>query len=107
MADSVNTPNIGNDGQNAAVVRENGGLPAWKSLYQTAILEMDTSMIIGRIAEAERAIVERALALHKEPASEHAKELGALAYSANFLAELRLLETTRSAGKPCLDVAQT
>jgi hypothetical protein len=105
MADSVNTPNIGNNAQNAAQVQENGGLPAWKSLYQTAILEMDRALIMERIMEAERAIVERALALRKEPASEHAKELGALAYSANFLAELRRLETTRSTGKPAMDTA--
>jgi hypothetical protein len=105
MADSLNTPNIGKDAQNAALVRENGGSPAWKSLYQTAILEMDRAMIMERIKEAERAIVERALALRKEPASDHAKELGALAYSANFLAELRRLEATRSTGKPAMDVA--
>jgi hypothetical protein len=104
MADSVNTPNIGKDAQNA-LVGENGGSPAWKSLYQTAILEMDRALIMERIKEAERAIVERALALRKEPASEHAKELGALAYSANFLAELRRLETTRSTGRPAIDVA--
>lgn len=76
----------------------NGTAPLWKQLYQAAILEMDRQNIMRRILEAEQAIVARALALHSESSANHAKELGALAYSANFLAELRRLENGRMAG---------
>jgi hypothetical protein len=72
--------------------------PLWKQLYQAAILEMDRENIMRRILDAEQAIVARALALHSESSANHAKELGALAYSANFLAELRRLENGRMAG---------
>lgn len=76
----------------------NGTAPLWKQLYQAAILEMDRESIMRRILEAEQAIVARALALHSESSANHAKELGALAYSANFLAELRRLENGRMLG---------
>jgi hypothetical protein len=76
----------------------NGAVPLWKQLYQAAILEMDRENIMRRILDAEQAIVARALALHDESSANHAKELGALAYSANFLAELRRLENMRMAG---------
>jgi hypothetical protein len=75
-----------------------GVVPQWKQLYQAAILEMETEHIMRRIVDAERAIVERALALHSESSDRQAEELGALAYSANFLAELRRLENSRAAG---------
>jgi hypothetical protein len=78
--------------------RENGTVPLWKQLYQAAILEMDRENIMRRILDAEQAIVARALALHGESSANHAQELGALAYSANFLAELRRLENIRIAG---------
>src|SRR5581483_10171552 len=93
MPDSMNL-NMGSPECSIDNVRESE-LSAWKILYQSAILEMDTAVVMQRIAEAERAIVERALALRKESPNDHAKELGALAYSANFLAELRRLETSR------------
>jgi hypothetical protein len=76
----------------------NGTVPLWKQLYQAAILEMDRENIMRRILDAEQAIVARALTLHSESSTNHAKELGALAYSANFLAELRRLENARIAG---------
>src|SRR2546423_305789 len=93
MPDSLNL-NMGSPECSTDTLRE-GELPAWKTLYQSAILEMDTAIVMERIAEAERAIVERALALRKESSNDHTRELGALAYSANFLAELRRLETDR------------
>jgi hypothetical protein len=89
--------NMGSPECSTKTVRE-GELSAWKILYQSAILEMDAAVVMQRIAEAEKAIVERALALREESPSDHVKELGALAYSANFLAELRRLETSRRAG---------
>jgi hypothetical protein len=84
----------------AMPVQAGGGGVAtqWKQLYQAAILEMETEHIMRRIVDAERAIVERALALRSESSDCQAEELGALAYSANFLAELRRLENTRAAG---------
>jgi hypothetical protein len=72
-----------------------GTAPLWKQLYQAAILEMDRENIMQRILDAEQAIVARALTLNSESSANHAKELGALAYSANFLAELRRLENAR------------
>jgi hypothetical protein len=82
-----------------------GTVPLWKQLYQAAILEMDTENIMRRILDAEQAIVARALALHRESSGNHAQELGALAYSANFLAELRRLENTPIAGPKSLGQA--
>jgi hypothetical protein len=35
-------------------------LPTWKKLYQAALLELDSSKLPGRIAEARRAINDRA-----------------------------------------------
>jgi hypothetical protein len=76
----------------------NGTALLWKQLYQAAILEMDRENVMRRILEAEQAIVARALALHSESSANRAMELGALAYSANFLAELRRLENGRMPG---------
>jgi hypothetical protein len=76
----------------------NGTVPLWRQLYQAAILEMDRENIMRRILDAEQAIVARALAVRGESSANHAKELGALAYSANFLAELRRLENIRMTG---------
>lgn len=106
MPNPINPPDMGPPERGTDAMREDISLSAWKALYQTAILEMDTGMVMQRIAEAEQAIVERALALRKEPPSDHAKELGALAYSANFLAELRRLETTRHAGPSSADATR-
>jgi hypothetical protein len=39
--------------------RRNNDLPAWKQLYQSAILELDSSRLLMRIAEARRAIEQR------------------------------------------------
>jgi len=36
---------------------------AWEQLYETALLELDTNLLPQRIADAEKAIRERALAL--------------------------------------------
>ncbi|MGH9513022.1 MAG: hypothetical protein ACRD2U_12900 [Terriglobales bacterium] len=63
----------------------------WKRLYRAALLETDPLIALKLVEEAEHAIVERALALHREPGG-HADELKSLAYSANFLAELRRVE---------------
>jgi len=38
----------------------NNDLPAWKELYQAAILELDGGKLPGRISEARRAINDRA-----------------------------------------------
>jgi hypothetical protein len=86
-------------GSSTKLGQATGGIaPLWKQLYQAAILEMEAENIMRRIIDAEQAIVERALALRSESSENHAEELGALAYSANFLAELRRLENIRSAG---------
>jgi hypothetical protein len=64
----------------------------WKQLYQAAILESDPQIAARLMEEAEQAIVERALALHREPSDGNCTELTSLAYSANFLAEVRRVE---------------
>ena len=70
---------------------EKPAIQDWKRLYQAALLETDPHIAITLMEEAEHAIVERALALHRE-ANGGADELKSLAYSANFLAELRRVE---------------
>ena len=67
-------------------------VPDWKRLYQAALLETDPQVAIQLMQQAEQAIVERALALHRESTEGSADELKSLAYSANFLAELRRVE---------------
>lgn len=64
----------------------------WKQLYQAVLLESDPQTAARLMEAAEQAIVERALTLHREPSPESANELTSLAYSANFLAELRRVE---------------
>jgi hypothetical protein len=64
----------------------------WKQLYQAAILESDPQIAARLMEEAEQAIVERALVLHRDASDGNSSELTSLAYSANFLAELRRVE---------------
>jgi hypothetical protein len=64
----------------------------WKQLYQAAILESDPQMAARLMEEAEKAIVDRALVLHRDASDSNSSELTSLAYSANFLAELRRVE---------------
>lgn len=71
----------------------------WKRLYQAALLETDPEAAKKLMEEAENAIVERALALHREP-NGSADELKSLAYSANFLAELRRVEVNPAKNNP-------
>ena len=73
-------------------------LPDWKRLYQAALLETDPQIALRLMEEAEHAIVERALALHRQPEGS-ADELKSLAYSANFLAELRRVEVNPTTAK--------
>jgi len=73
----------------------NDGKPSakdWKQLYQAAILESDPQVAARLMEEAEKAIVERALVLHRDASDGNSSELTSLAYSANFLAELRRVE---------------
>jgi hypothetical protein len=77
--------------------KEKPPLPEWKKLYQAALLETDPRLAIKLMEQAEHAIVERALALHREP-SGNAEELKLLAYSSNFLAELRRVEVNPAKG---------
>jgi hypothetical protein len=85
----------------------------WKQLYQAAILESDPQIAARLTEEAEKAIVERALVLHRDASSANSSELTSLAYSANFLAELRRVEVdsaknqTLSPAKDRTSFAQT
>ncbi len=71
----------------------------WKQLYQAAILESDPQIAARLMEEAEQAIVERALALHRDASNGTSSELTSLAYSANFLAELRRVEVDSAKNK--------
>ena len=75
---------------------EKQAAPDWKRLYQAALLETDPQLAAGLMEQAEQAIVARALALHREPSVQNSDELKSLAYSANFLAELRRVEVNRT-----------
>ena len=77
----------------------------WKQLYQAAILESDPQIATRLMEEAEKAIVERALVLHRDASGADSSELTSLAYSANFLAELRRVEvdSARKALSPAKD----
>ncbi len=74
---------------------EKPAIQDWKRLYQAALLETNPQVAVRLMEEAEHAIVERALVLHREP-NDSADELKSLAYSANFLAELRRVEVNPS-----------
>jgi hypothetical protein len=81
----------------------NDGKPAakdWKQLYEAALLESDPQVAMRLVEEAEQAIVERALALHREAPDGSSHELKSLAYSANFLAELRRVEANSAKIQP-------
>lgn len=71
----------------------------WKRLYEAALLETDPEVALGLMHQAEQAIVERALVLHREASVHNGNELKSLAYSANFLAELRRTQTHTPKGK--------
>ena len=45
---------------------EEVNLKAWRKLYEAAVLELDPTKIQQRIAEAEKAIAKRALAVMRE-----------------------------------------
>ena len=45
---------------------EEVNLKAWRQLYEAAVLELDPTKIQQRIAEAEKAIAKRALAVMRE-----------------------------------------
>lgn len=79
-----------------ALMKGEKSLPDWKRLYQAALLEADPQVALELMHQAEQAIVERALALHREPSDGNAEELKSLAYSANFLAELRRVEVNKN-----------
>ena len=64
----------------------------WKHLYQAALLESDPQIAARLMEAAEQAIVERALVLHRDASDGNSSELTSLAYSANFLAEVRRVE---------------
>ncbi len=78
---------------------EKPAIQDWKRLYQAALLETDPEAAKKLMEEAEQAIVERALVLHREP-NGNADELKSLAYSANFLAEMRRVEVNPAKSNP-------
>jgi hypothetical protein len=61
-------------------------IAGWKQLYETAILEIDNSKLPKRIAEARRAILDRAEEIQTNPPSDERHALN------NALRTLRLLD---------------
>ena len=75
------------------------GLPpnnssAWKQLYESAILELDSTKVPSRIADARRAILDRTEETLTYPASDENRALN------NALHALRLLEAVVAREKP-------
>ena len=61
-------------------------IAGWKLLYQTAILEIDSTRLPKRIAEARRAILDRAEEIQTNPTSDERSALN------NALRTLRILD---------------
>jgi hypothetical protein len=76
--------------QNHIRKRYNAPVQPWEQLYEAAISEKDMEKMLGKIAEAERAISNRALELRSE-AGNHAEERKALADAAALLCEMKLI----------------
>jgi hypothetical protein len=66
----------------------------WKQLYESAILELDSTKMPSRIAEARRAILDRAEETLTYPSSDENRALN------NALHALRLLEAVVAGEKP-------
>jgi len=66
----------------------------WKQLYESAILELDSTKLASRIAEARRAILDRAEETLTYPSSDENRALN------NALHALRLLEAVVAREKP-------
>jgi hypothetical protein len=66
----------------------------WKQLYESAILELDSTKMPSRIAEARRAILDRAEETLSYPASDENRAIN------NALHGLRLLEAVFAGEKP-------
>lgn len=50
------------------------GKPLWKQLYEAALLELDPKLLPHRIADAQKAIAERAMALLQENGHNHSEK---------------------------------
>jgi len=66
---------------------EEVNLKAWRHLYEAAVLELDPTKIQQRIAEAEKAIAKRALAVMREGGNGAERE--ALANAMQALSDLK------------------
>src|SRR2546425_13332438 len=75
-------------------------LKAWRQLYEAAVLEPDPTKIQQRIAEAEKAIAKRALAVMREGGDSTERE--ALANAMQALSDLKrdLTESRNSGTEP-------
>lgn len=62
------------------------GSPPWRTLYEAAILELDCGQVLQRIAEAQRAIMDRMEDMNR---SENGSESEALIKALNVLRDLR------------------
>jgi hypothetical protein len=55
--------------------------PLWKQLYQTALFELNPNLLLQKIADAQKAIFERSLALGEDETDRLEKEFMANAHT--------------------------
>jgi hypothetical protein len=65
--------------------------PLWKQLYQAALFELNPSLLLPKIADAQKAIFERSLALEEDETDRSEKK--SLANAHTVLNELRTMYT--------------
>jgi multidrug resistance efflux pump len=72
---------------------------SWNQLYEAALLELDPSVLPQRIADAQKAIGERALALLRKNGHNHS-EKAALASAHALLEDLKRIQRTAERTPP-------
>ena len=69
----------------------------WKKLYETAILEIDNTRLPKRIAEARRAILDRAEEIQTKPPSDERNALNSALRTLRILDEVAARERSPAA----------
>jgi hypothetical protein len=70
----------------------------WKHLYEAALLEQETELLSQRIADAQKAIRERTLSLHRK-SGDNMAEKEMLAYANIVLEDLQRIYPNSQLGK--------
>jgi len=72
-------------------------IAGWKKLYETAILEIDNTRLPKRIAEARRAILDRAEEIQTKPPSDERNALNSALRTLRILDEVAARERSPAA----------